>query len=60
MPEVNEPNELANVMNLLPLDKTWYEKEVEADTTRTFRFAKRSDHSGVLIRINKSEMLDEF
>ena len=60
MPAINEPSIIANDLNLVPLARTWYEKEVEASTTRTFRFAKRTDHTGVLIRINTAEFLDEF
>lgn len=54
--------------NMCPLPKTWYEEEFdnpeprwENDTyipaTRTIRFAKRSDHTGILIQINKAEFL---
>ena len=52
------PDILANEWNLTPLQKTWYEEEVDASTTKTIRFAKRSDHTGVLIRINKAEFYD--
>lgn len=41
--------------NMCPLDKTWYEEEVDTETTRTIRFAKRSDHTGILIKIDKAE-----
>lgn len=40
--------------NLTPLPKTWYEEEVDTETTRTIRFAKRSDHTGLLVQIDKS------
>lgn len=52
------PDILANDYNLTPLNRTWYEEEVDADTTKTIRFAKRSDHTGVLIRINKAEFFE--
>jgi len=45
-------------MNMAPLDKTWYEEEVDTETTRTFRFAKRSDHTGILIKIDKHAFYD--
>jgi len=41
--------------NLCPLPKTWYEEEVDTETTKTIRFAKRSDHTGILIKIDKAE-----
>jgi len=56
---INIPDILANDWNLTPLPKTWYEEEVDGEVTKTIRFAKRSDHTGVLIRINKSEFYDE-
>ena len=40
---------------MCPLDKTWYEEEVDTETTKTIRFAKRSDHTGILFRIDKAE-----
>ncbi len=40
---------------LCPLPKTWYEEEVDTETTKTIRFAKRSDHTGILIKIDKAE-----
>lgn len=45
-------------MNFTPLKKTWYEEEVDTETTRTIRFAKRSDHTGILFKINKHEFFD--
>ncbi len=41
--------------NLCPLDKTWYEEEVDTETTKTIRFAKRSDHTGILVKIDKTK-----
>ena len=41
--------------NLCPLDKTWYEEEVDTPTTKTIRFARRADHTGLLVKINKAE-----
>lgn len=52
---INQPNIIANVYNFTPLDKTWYHEEVDTVTTRTLRFAKRSDHTGILIQINNDE-----
>lgn len=40
--------------NLTPLPKTWYEEEFDCETTRTIRFAKRSDHTGLLVQIDKA------
>lgn len=45
-------------MNFCPLDKTWYEEEVDTETTRTIRFAKRSNHTGILFKIDKAEFYD--
>jgi len=55
---VNIPEVLSKDYNFLPLEKTWYEQEVTTDPTTTFRFAKRRDHSGVLIQINNADFLD--
>ena len=55
MPFINIPNTLANEYNFTPLPKTWYEWEVATETTRTYRFAKRTDHTGVLIKVNLNE-----
>lgn len=41
--------------NMCPLPKTWYEEEVDTEPTRTIRFAKRSDHTGILIKIDKAK-----
>ena len=41
--------------NMCPLLKTWYEEEVDTQSTRTIRFAKRSDHTGILFKIDKAE-----
>lgn len=46
--------------NLCPLDKTWYEEEVDTETTRTLRFAKRSDHTGLLVQIDKAGFYSGF
>ena len=40
--------------NFCPASKTWYEEEVDTDTTRTLRFSRRSDHTGLLIQIDKA------
>lgn len=48
---INIPNTLANEYNFTPLPKTWYEEQVDTVVTRTYRFAKRSDHTGILIKI---------
>lgn len=45
-------------MNFTPLPKTWYEEEVDTETTRTIRFAKRSDHTGILFKIDKHAFYD--
>lgn len=46
--------------NLAPLEKTWYEEEIDTETTRTLRFAKRSDHTGLLVQIDKSGFYLDF
>ena len=46
--------------NMCPLPKTWYEEEFDCETTRTLRFAKRSDHTGLLIQIDKSGFYGGF
>ena len=46
--------------NLAPLSKTWYEEEVDTATTRTLRFAKRSDHTGLLVKIDKAGFYSGF
>ncbi len=43
--------------NLCPLPKTWYEEEVDTETTKTIRFARRKDHTGILVKIDKAEFL---
>lgn len=40
---------------MCPLSKTWYEEEVDTQTTKTIRFAKRSDGTGILFKIDKAE-----
>ncbi len=50
---------IANVWNLTPLDRTWYEDEFNTDETKTIRFAKRSDHTGVLVQVNLAEFFAE-
>lgn len=55
---INIPDILANDWNLCPLPRTWYEKEVDTDETQTIRFARRRDHTGVLIRIDKAEFFE--
>lgn len=44
--------------NFTPLPKTWYEEQVDTETTRTIRFAKRSDHTGILFKIDKHAFYD--
>ena len=46
--------------NLAPLENTWYEEEVDTPTTRTIRLAKRSDHTGLLVQIDKSGFYSGF
>ena len=46
--------------NLAPLPKTWYEEEVDTESTRTLRFAKRSDHTGLLVKIDKAGFYKPF
>lgn len=55
---INIPDIIANGWNLMPLDKTWYEEENDEAETKTIRFAKRSDHSGILIKINKAAFFE--
>lgn len=59
MSYINIPDIIANEMSFMPLPKTWYEEEVDGDTTKTIRFSNRRTHSGVLIRINKAEFYEE-
>lgn len=58
MPFINQPDIIANDYNFTPLPRTWYHEEVDTVTTRTYRFAKRSDHTGVLIQVNNAEFYD--
>lgn len=55
---INIPDIITNKYNFCPLSKTWYEEEVDTETTKTIRFARRKDHTGVLIRINKAEFFE--
>lgn len=55
---INIPDIIANDYNFMPLEKTWYEEEVDGEETKTIRFAKRTDHSGVLIQIDKDEFYE--
>ncbi|MBA7696616.1 hypothetical protein ES703_105266 [subsurface metagenome] len=58
MPFVNQADIIANDWNFVPLPNTWYEEEFDTVATRTFRFAKRSDHTGILIKINNAEFYE--
>lgn len=49
---INMPDILANEYNFTPLPKTWYHEEVDTVITRTYRFAKRTDHTGILIKVD--------
>ena len=53
MPFINIPNLLATEHRFAPLPKTWYEEQVDTDPTKTIRFAKRSDHTGLIVKIDK-------
>ena len=55
--EVSATNVIAADYNFCPLDRTWYEREVESQSGTTFRFAKRTDHTGVLVQIDWAEFL---
>ncbi len=55
---INIPDIIANDYNFVPLPRTWYEKEVDTDETQTIRFARRKDHTGILIQINKAEFFE--
>lgn len=44
--------------NFTPLPKTWYEEEVDTESTRTLRYAKRQDHTGILFKIDKHAFYD--
>ena len=57
MPFINIPEIISKDYGFLPLDRTWYEAEVVTPTTETFRFAKRTDHTGILIQIDMDEFL---
>ena len=50
---------IAATYNFTPLPRTWYESEFEDSTFHTLRFAKRTDHTGCLIKYNKTELFDE-
>ena len=56
---INITKILAQGYNLTPLEKTWYEEEVDGDETKTIRFAKRKDHTGVLVQINKADFYSD-
>ena len=45
--------------NLLPLPKSWWEEENDTVETKTFRLSKRSEHSGILIKLNMDEFYAE-
>ncbi len=55
---INIPDILANDLNIAPLDKTWYEEEFDGTTTKTIRFARRADPTGVLIKIDTAEFYE--
>ena len=55
---INIPDIIANEYHLVPLKKTWYEEEVDTNATRTIRFSRRQDHTGVLIRMKKPEFFE--
>lgn len=55
---LNTADILANEYNFTPLPRTWYEEESDTEQLKTIRFAKRVGHTGVLIRINKSEFYE--
>lgn len=57
---VNIPLSIANDFPLPLRNKLWYERESVTDTTQTFRFAKRSDHTGILIKIDTQEFLESL
>lgn len=58
MPFIKIPDILANDYNFTPLDRTWFEVEFVSLPSETIRFAKRTDHTGILIQINKAEFYD--
>lgn len=58
MPNINMPDIIANDYNFVPLPRTWYEEEVDTILTRTLRFSNRSDHTGILIKINTPEFYE--
>ncbi|MBA7673970.1 hypothetical protein ES703_82177 [subsurface metagenome] len=58
MPHIIQADIIANDYNFVPLQNTWYEIEVNTVETRTLRFAKRSDHTGILIKINNAEFYE--
>ncbi len=59
MPNVNMPSILATGYNFTPVPRTWYEEEVDLDSSRTIRFANRSDHTGVLVQVDKADFYEE-
>lgn len=57
---INIPNGLADDLGLIAPSQPWYEKENDTGATQTYRFSKRSDHTGLLIRINTVEATEEY
>ncbi len=56
---INVPQILATGYNFTPLPRTWYEFETENPPLQTIRFAKRTDHTGVLIQFNRQDVIEE-
>ena len=50
------PNVISDDMNFCPLPKTWYELQVDTTFFRTYRFAKRSDHTGILFKLDMADL----
>lgn len=46
--------------NFCPLAKTWYHHESDFITHDTYRFARRRDHTGVLIKMNIEEFYESL
>lgn len=56
MPLIKIPEIIMEDYNFTPLPKTWWHLEAWSIGNRTYRLAKRSDHTGVLVQLD----IDKF
>lgn len=56
--KINIPETITDIFPLPNRPKLWYEIENQSDETSTYRFSKRSDHTGILIKIDNAKFLD--